>query len=61
MRIEALMSLLAGSIMALSAAVIYGPKKAFITTWIGLPISAWILITSTVILLIGFIRSKYLS
>ena len=60
-RIEALTSLLAGSIIALSAAVIYGPKKSFITTWIGLPISAWVLIISTVILLIGIIRSKYLS
>ena len=57
-KIEALSSLLVGFIMALSAAVIYGPKRAFITTWVGLPISAWVLIISTVILLAGLIRSK---
>lgn len=46
----ALTALLAGFAIGFTAAIVYGPKKAFITTVIGLPLSAWILIVSTIVL-----------
>ena len=52
----ALISILVGVFIALLGAFIYGPKKAFITTWDGLPISAWVLITSVITLIPGLLK-----
>jgi len=38
-----------GSILGVYAAVVYGPKRAFITTWFNIPISLWILIVTTIL------------
>ena len=58
----AIIGLLLGVALSLYAAIIYGPKKAFITTWLSFPISGWVLIITSIIILIGYmvesIRSK---
>jgi len=51
----AIMSLIIGSIIGLYIAIAYGPKKAFILTFLGLPASLWILVVSTLVLIIGLI------
>jgi len=38
MKLTAITSLALGTIVSLYVAIIYGPKKAFIMTWYGLPI-----------------------
>ena len=55
----ATLGLIIGVAISLYAAIIYGPKKAFITTWLGLPISGWVLLVTSIIVLIGYvIKSK---
>lgn len=54
----AIIALILGAGIGLYASIVYGAKKAFITTWLGLPVSAWILITSTIIVLAGIIAKK---
>ena len=49
-------ALLVGVGIGVYAALIYGAKKAFITAWLGLPISAWILIISTIIMLASMLK-----
>jgi len=55
----ATLGLIMGVAISLYAAIIYGPKKAFITTWLRLPISGWVLLVTSIIVLIGYvIKSK---
>ncbi len=51
-------SLLIGAGAALAAAVALGPKKALITTYCGIPLSAIILATTTVIVAAGYSLTK---
>ncbi len=55
----ALPAVLSGFTIGFIAAIVYGPKKAFITPILGLPVSAWVLITSTLVLFIPVIRSMW--
>lgn len=49
-------SIAAGFAIGLGAAIVLGPKNAFLTTVFGLPISLWIMIASLTILLAPCIR-----
>ncbi|WFO74724.1 sodium:solute symporter family protein [Desulfurococcaceae archaeon MEX13E-LK6-19] len=53
----ALPAILSGFIIGFIAAIVYGPKKAFVTSILGLPISVWVLIVSTLILFTPIIKS----
>jgi len=61
LKYEAFTALVIGASIALVSAFIYGPKRSFITTWLGLPISSWVLILSTTIMVIGLIRARFRS
>jgi SSS family solute:Na+ symporter len=52
---SALASLIIGVSIATYYALILGPRKAFREVILGLPLSAWVLLTSTIVLLIGYI------
>ncbi|HDD26757.1 MAG TPA: sodium:solute symporter family protein [Acidilobales archaeon] len=54
-RILSYVALIVGVAMSLYAAISLGPKKAFVITYMGLPLSAWILIATSVIVLLGFL------
>lgn len=54
----AITALVIGVGIGVYASLIYGAKGAFIATWLGLPISAWILIASTTIVLIGIVVGR---
>lgn len=54
-KVAATLSLASGVSVAAFCAVAYGPTKAFSMTWCSVPVSAWILIVSTSILLLGHI------
>lgn len=58
MKLAAIASLILGTIASLYVAIIYGPKKAFIMTWYGLPISFWILMVTTILVLISYLVAK---
>lgn len=49
----AVISVVAGTSIAMYAAVAYGPARSFVATIYGLPISAWVLAVSTVIVAVG--------
>ncbi len=51
-------TLIIGTGIGVYASLIYGPKKAFITTWLGIPISAWILVVSTIIIAAGLLAER---
>jgi len=53
--IPAIVSLITGSGIGFYTAVCYGPKKAFILEFLGLPVSLWILAVSTITLLLGLL------
>jgi len=57
-RAAAIASVALGVAIALSAATYLGPRATFLSSWGGLPISLWVLITSTSITLIGFTLGK---
>lgn len=50
----ALLSLLAGTFIAFGFALTLGPRKTFLTSYYGLPISALILITASIIVFAGY-------
>ncbi len=49
-------ALIIGAGIGVYASLVYGPKKAFITTWLGIPVSAWILMISTLIVAVGVVK-----
>jgi len=55
----AVTALLVGVGLALWGALTYGPRKAFLTNLYGLPLSAWILITSSAITIASYALSSY--
>ncbi len=57
-RIAAIASITSGVVLALGAATYLGPRATFLSNWGGLPISFWVLTTSTIISLIGFTLGK---
>lgn len=54
----ALLSLLTGTSLAFSFAIMLGPKETFLKSYYGLPISALILIVTTIITTAGYISPK---
>ncbi|MGC8974854.1 MAG: sodium:solute symporter family protein, partial [Thermoprotei archaeon] len=54
----ALTSLLVGTSLAFSFALMLGPRKTFLTSYYGLPISALILIVTSLITLAGYVTSR---
>ncbi len=56
----AIASIIAGLAIGLYTAIAYGPKKAFMVTFLRIPASLWILVVSTTILLLGILLSKEL-
>ena len=57
-RYSSLVAVVVGVSTALYSAAAYGPKKAFITTWFGVPISVWVLALSTLIVVAGLLLSR---
>lgn len=57
-KMGAVAALLAGVGVALYGAVVYGPRKAFVVSWGPLPISAWILLISSLAVLMPLSFSK---
>ena len=57
LKTSALISLTIGVSLATYYALILGPRKAFREVILELPISAWVLLISTIVLLIGYIIS----
>jgi len=56
--LSALLSIASGFAIMLLAAIVYGAKKALITTWLGIPIPLWVLIVSTLIIALGTFISR---
>ncbi|HDI02053.1 MAG TPA: sodium:solute symporter family protein [Ignisphaera sp.] len=54
--LPALCSIVLGFAIVFGTAIVYGAKKALVTTWAGIPVSMWSLIVSTLILATLFIR-----
>ncbi len=55
-----LVALLSGFLISFYTAIVLGPKKAFITTFYGAPVSFWVLAVSTVITVLGLeIEEKF--
>ncbi|MEM2020760.1 MAG: sodium:solute symporter family protein [Zestosphaera sp.] len=57
-RIAALTAVAVGFAMSFALAATLGPRRTFLTTYYGLPISALVLITSTIVFLAGIITSR---
>ncbi|RLE50055.1 MAG: sodium:solute symporter family protein [Candidatus Methanomethylicota archaeon] len=57
-KVFTILALMAGFAVGVYAALLYGPVKAFIATWYGLPISAWILITSSLLTSLGYVLQR---
>lgn len=55
----AIVSLITGTGLASYYAIILGPRKAFIELILGLPLSLWVLIVSSLIILIGVLINVY--
>ena len=55
--VGALLGLILGAFISMYLAIIYGPKRAFIATWLGVPISCWILLASTILTVTGYLIS----
>lgn len=55
LRYGAITALICGASIAIYNALIYGPVRAFLTTVLGIPISLWVLITSTSILVMNYV------
>lgn len=53
LKYSALISLIVGVAMGLAHFLIYGAAKTFFAVYYGLPLSAWVLIISTAVLLLG--------
>ena len=56
--LSALLSIASGFIIMLLTAIVYGAKKALITTWLGVPVPLWVLIVSTLIIVLGTLISR---
>jgi len=59
-KISALTSLLVGVGFATYYAMVLGPRRAFREAILGLPLSAWVLLMSTTILLLGYLAERML-
>ncbi len=58
MRRAALLSLLVGTFISFSFALVLGPRKTFLTSYYGLPVSALTLIITSAIMLSGYVISR---
>ncbi len=57
LRYGAIASLIIGTSISMLAATSYGPAKSFLITFYGLPLSAWVLITSSLIMLVNYLTN----
>ncbi|MEM0282419.1 MAG: sodium:solute symporter family protein, partial [Desulfurococcaceae archaeon] len=59
-KLAALVSLVAGTLLATYYAITLGPRRAFREMIMGLPLSIWVLVLSSMIMLVGYFIDRQL-